>query len=902
VFDEAAARVPSARGQFLEEACGGDAALRAEVEALLAHDRDDGFLEPIGSVRDGAPPQESAADPIIGLRVGHYEITRRIGQGGMGNVYLGVRTEDYTTQVAIKLIRRGMDSETMLARFHHEMQFQAALGMHPNIAQMLDAGETGPASVYPGLPYYVMEYVDGERIDRWCDRRRLSLRKRLELFRHVCFAVQFAHQHTVIHRDLKPSNILVTDDGRPILIDFGIAKLLDETAEAAAERTLTGMQVLTPEYASPEQVCGERLTTASDVYSLGVVLYELLTGRRPYHVGTRTPLEMAKIVTDFAPVRPSDAVVGQGTAAAQGDADTLAPEQVAQARNSAPARLRRALRGDLDRIVLMAMHKDPTRRYGSAEQLSSDIDRHLRGLPVLAHKDSLAYRCKKFVRRNRVPVALAALMLISLVAGIIGTSLQTIRAAEAERTARREAETAKDVLTFFVLDMIGAADPSVDGHDVTVVELLQKAEARIADRFAERPEIRATLRHVLGQTYGSLGLTREALEQSRRAYALRSELLGPDHRDTLDSMVGLGLALDDAGQLEEAEAMLGDAVRRCQHDYGEADALTLKAQAAWGETLQTLGRYDEAEPLLRRSLEIQTSVLAEDDEQILITMSSLAVCLRVQKKMIDAESVSREFLSRARRVKGTEHPATMSAMSSLGLVLWDQQKWSEALVINQELLEIARRVLPPGHWHTAIYSGNVGDCFVMLERYREAEPLILAAYEGLKSTLGEDRNITERRLDRVYRLYIRMGRLEEAQHFRRESVFTRLRVAGTNESASVTKSLDEYVEFAESHGMFQGRDRFYQDLIQYAETSLTKDNPHRAQYLGNLGWALLQKNRFDLAEPLLLASYEERRVTQGMNHGDVHWLLQSLIDLYSKSGNEDKVAQFRQTLKTVAQE
>jgi tetratricopeptide (TPR) repeat protein len=781
------------------------------------------------------------------------------------------------------------------------MQFQAALGKHPNIAQMLDAGETGPASGYPGLPYYVMEYVEGEQIDRWCDRRRQPLRRRLELFRDVCGALQFAHQNTVIHRDLKPSNILVTEDGRPMLIDFGIAKMLDDTADAAADRTLTGMQVLTPEYASPEQVRGERLTTASDVYSLGVVLYELLTGRRPYRLTTHSPLEIVHAVAGSAPAKPSDAVARQETVAEQGDSQALSPAEVAQARDTAPARLVRALRGDLDRIVMMAMHKDPARRYGSAEQLSGDIERHLRGLPVHAHKDSLPYRCRKFVRRNRLAVAMTALLVTSLIAGIIGTSLQTIRATEAQRTARREAETAKEVLSFFVLDMIGAADPALDGHDVTVFELLQRAEAKIADRFADRPEIRAALRHVLGETYGGLGLTQESLAQSRRAYELRREHLGDEHRDTLESMVGLGLALDDEGRFDQAEAMLADAVGRCEGNFGQTDPLTLKAQAAWGETLQTMGRYDQAETLLRRSLEVQRRVLSDDDEQILITMSSLAVCLRVQKKLAEAEVVYREFLDRALRLKGSDHPAALSAMNGLGLLLFDREKWEDAIAIHQKLLDIAVRVYPPGHWSISIYKGNLGDCLVKLERDAEAEPILVAAYEELKSTIGEDRHLTERRLDRVYRLYYRMERFEEADRMHRQAVNTRLRVAESDESASVLKSLDEFIEFAEKHGTFQGADRFYTDLIEYG-AALPNDHPRRAQYLGNLGWALLQKERYEQAEPLLLASYEERKVSQGMDHGDVHWLLTTLIDLYSKTGRTDNVAQYRQVLDAVAQQ
>jgi serine/threonine protein kinase/tetratricopeptide (TPR) repeat protein len=896
IFERAVACHPQDRRHVVDEACNGDLALHAEIIALLANDRADEFLEPINTSRLSAP-LDSESDPLVGLRVGRYEITRRIGEGGMGNVYLGVRTEDYTSQVAIKVVRRGMDSELVLSRFHDEMQFQAALGKHRNIARMVDAGETDE-----GLPYYVMEYVEGERIDRWCDRHRLPVRRRLELFRDVCAAVQFAHQNTVLHRDLKPSNILVTEDGRPILIDFGIAKLLDDAADASKpERTLTGMQVLTPEYASPEQVRGGRLTTASDVYSLGVVLYELLTGQRPYRLDTRTPLQMAQVVSQAAPVRPSEAVARQeavGTTRGTVETDTAA--HIALARDTAPGRLSRALRGDLDRIVLRALHKEPDRRYASAEQLSADIDRHLRGLPVLAHTDSLWYHCSKFIRRNRTAAALAGLMIASLIAGIVGTSSQMFRAEEARLVARREAETAKDVLEFFVLDMIAAADPAADGHDVTVFELLNKAEAKIDDRFAGRLDIQATLRHVLARTYASLGLTREALDQFQRGYDIRRELLGSDHRDTLESMIGLGAALDEVGRLEDAESLLNDAVHRGRRVLGDDDPLTLEAQATLGETLQTLRRYDQAEPLLRQTLRVQQRILPDGDEQILTTMSSLAVCLRVQGKLQEAEVASKDFFELARRVKGPTHPATMSAMNGLGLLLFDRQKWEEALTVQQELLAIGERDLPPGHFFVAVFRGNVADCLVKLGRDREAEQLLLASYEGLRSSLGPDRNLTERRLDRVYRFYYKSGRLEEADRFHREAVYLRLRVAGAGESESVLRSLDEFVEFAESHGTFTGAERFYRDLIAYAD-SLPSDYAHRPQYLGNLGWALLQKKQYELAEPLLLASYEERKATPDTNPGDLKWLLETLVSLYTTTGRAANAARYQHALASLPQ-
>ena len=374
----------------------------------------------------GSPPEERAAwasddaDPMVGRRLGAYRLRARLGGGGMGTVYLAERVEDYRQQVAIKLIKRGMDSEAIVRRFRTEIHVQAALGKHPNIAGLLDAG-----TAEDGRPYFVMEYVDGRRIDEYCDDRRLDVPARLRLFGQVCDAVQFAHQHAVIHRDLKPGNILVTADGVPKLIDFGIAKLIDPGdggavgiagADAADGLTRTGELVLTPEYASPEQVTGEPATTASDVYSLGVVLYQLLTGRRPYRFKARTTAEIFQAICEQAPERPSTSAVRRpprprpvpaaspassseprppAPIPASAPAAAPVPEEIAAARATSPSGLKRVLAGDLDTIVLMAMRKEPERRYSSAEQLADDLRRYLDGRPVRARGDSTFYRVRQ---------------------------------------------------------------------------------------------------------------------------------------------------------------------------------------------------------------------------------------------------------------------------------------------------------------------------------------------------------------------------------------------------------------------------------------------------------------------------------------------------------------------------
>ena len=391
LFEAAVDLDPNQRAAFLEKECGGDEALRSEIESLLKSDEQTGgFIEqPAFAIpRDLFP--DNVEEPFVGRQFGAYQVIREIGRGGLGAVYLAARADDeYRKQVAIKVIRRGLDTDDIIRRFRNERQILAQLD-HPNIARLIDGGTTDD-----GLPYFVMEYVNGEPINAYCDANALPTTERLTLFRKVCAAVTYAHQNLVIHRDLKPSNILVTQEGEPKLLDFGIAKLLG-TGDELFTQTIPALRVMTPEYASPEQVKGEKITTTSDVYSLGVLLYELLTGQRPYRLKTRTPEEIARAITEQEPERPSTAVT-------RADPGSL----------QSPIRNSKSLRGDLDNIVLMAMRKEPARRYSSVGQFSEDIRRHLEGLPVVARKDTVRYRSEKFVKRHKVGVAAAALIGLS---------------------------------------------------------------------------------------------------------------------------------------------------------------------------------------------------------------------------------------------------------------------------------------------------------------------------------------------------------------------------------------------------------------------------------------------------------------------------------------------------------
>ena len=419
LFEAAFEQPAEVRTSWLEEACSGDEELRDEVQQMLDADALSGkFIEQPAVVAAAAlRASEDMLPQLEGRHIGPYRIQHKIGHGGMAVVYLAERADEtFHKQVAFKLLRPGLVNPELVRRFQQEREILAGLD-HPNIAHLLDGGTTEE-----GLPYFVMEYIEGQPIDKYCDEHKFNVTERLRLFQSVCSAVAYAHQHLVVHRDLKPSNILVTVEGRVKLLDFGIAKLLGAQGEEAAYLTRSGIYLLTPEYASPEQVKGETITTVTDVYSLGVILYELLTGHRPYHMKSRLLHEIARIICEEEPTWPSTAV-GQVVEVPGRDpeSETITPEQVSAVREGKPWRLKKRLSGDLDNVLLLALRKEPQYRYSSVEQLSEDLRRHLVGLPILAQKDTLWYRTRKFVKRNRVGVVTAAGFGTALIA--IGASL-----------------------------------------------------------------------------------------------------------------------------------------------------------------------------------------------------------------------------------------------------------------------------------------------------------------------------------------------------------------------------------------------------------------------------------------------------------------------------------------------
>ncbi len=518
---------PQARAAYLTETCAGDDELRGEVVSLLAaHDDAGEFIEVPAVAAITHSETEDGALSVVGQRIGPYQVLREIGHGGMGTVYLATRADDqFKKRVAIKLVRRGMDSDFIVRRFRHERQILASLD-HPNIARLFDGGTTED-----GLPYFVMEYIEGLPMDEYCDRQQLTTVERLELFRTVCAAVQYAHQNLVVHRDLKPGNILITADGTPKLLDFGIAKLLNpELTGDTIDVTMTGMKLMTPGYASPEQARGEAITTASDVYSLGVVLYELLTGHRPYHVSARPPHEVMRVICEEQPSKPSTAVSKDEVITnSDGSAKTtITPEMVSRTREGQPDKLRKRLSGDLDNIVLMALRKEPQRRYTSVSQFAEDLRRHLTGLPVIAREDTVGYRTGKFVTRHKAGVAAAVLIAIALLGGMMTTMWQ---ARKAERRFNDVRKLANSFL-FELHDAIEKLPGSTPARALLVKRALEYLNS-LGQEATNDPTLQrelATAYEKVAQIqgdpfYANLGDIDGSLQSYRKASVIREALM-----------------------------------------------------------------------------------------------------------------------------------------------------------------------------------------------------------------------------------------------------------------------------------------------------------------------------------------------------------------------------------------
>ena len=824
--------------------------------------------------------------------VGPYRLIQLIGAGGMGEVWLAEQTQPVKRRVALKVIKAGMDTAQVVARFEAERQALAVMS-HPAIAQVFDAGAT-PL----GRPYFAMEYVRGDAITSYCDRHRLSTRQRIDLFVQVCEGVHHAHQKGIIHRDLKPSNILVTvrdDLPVPKIIDFGLAKA---TTHLLTDRTLVtefGTLVGTPEYMSPEQsgLASLDIDTRTDVYSLGVILYELLTGNLPFDAKAlreRGLDELRRAIRETDPPRPSTRVSAVADAA-----------RMVESRGVAPADLARQLRGDLDWITLRALERDRARRYGSVSDLAADLQRHLQNVPVLASPPGKLYRAGKFVRRHRVGVAISGVFVALLMAFATTTAVQAGRIARERDRANREAGVANAVNDFLKNDLLAQAGASAQARpdtkpdpDLKVRTALDRAAAGIEGRFETQPLVEASIRTTIGKTYEDLGLYREAEPHLMRALELTRRELGEQDVRYLSSVSDLaGLHLKEA-KYEQADRLLTGSLEVARRVLGDEHPQTLTLMTGLGQIYMMQGRLSEAEALYVRALEGRRRVLGEDHTETLETMGALASLYWRQGKYAQAEPIRAQVVQLQRRLLGEEHPATLTSLNNLALLSTYQGRHAEAETQFVSVIETMRRVLGDDHLETMISAGNLGIVYYRQGRHADAEAVFAKVLEQKQRVLGDKHPETLTTMNNLGVVYRAQGKYPEAERLYAKVMELQRQVLGDNHP-NVAQSMNGLAFLYMVQGKSAQAERLYTDALAAQRRIVGEEHPDAVNTMHNLAVFYVNEGRNAEAEPLATKALEVRRRVLGAAHPDTIRSVNTLGLLYLNLGRYDEAESLLRT-------
>lgn len=892
LFDAVADMPPEDRSAWLSSACADDGELRSYVASLLeSHVAGDTVVEDsIRQVMELAVPEEEPAE-AVGERVGPYRIVRVVGSGGMGVVYLAERAdEQFQQQVAIKLVRTRLLDPEIGERLVSERQILANL-QHPNIARLFDGGTTAD-----GTPYLVMEYIDGVPIDDYCDSRRLEVNERLELFRTICSAVHYAHQNLIVHRDIKATNILVTADGVPKLLDFGIAKLLDAGGAATDGLTRQGVLMMTPENAAPEQVLDQPVTTATDTYALGILLYRLLCGHPPYRIGGRKPGEMARIICETLPSPPS-VMVGQElppSSPPETFVERLSPEAIGRRRSADPDRLARRLRGDLDNIVLAALRKEPDRRYRSVSELSEDVRLHLASLPVHARPDTWSYRTGKFLRRHMAGTAMSALLVVLLIA------FGVIMAVQNQRIAL-ERDTAEEV-SMFLEEIFMAPDPgNARGLDVTAKDILEAGARKISGELAGRPRIQATLMETIGRVYFNLGEYEPSIAMLEESLRIRQDLYGDAHRDVASAKNALATSLSRVARYDRARVLLQEALEHNRRTLGRTSTAAAANLYNLANLAKNVGQLDEAERYARESISIYENHGDRYARETAEAKNALARILHDKNELDAAEQLHLEAIADVKEHLGEDHPLIAWYLQNLASLLQAKGDLEAAEAMFHESMVVTRQVLGDEHDLLGYSLVMLGTLLHNRGEYEQAAEAFREALVFHRDGVGAEHPYVAYDMTRLAMLEHDMGRLDEAESLLRDALQLFEASLGPDHQY-VASALTEIGAVLTDKGRYDDAETMLLRAISIREQDYEPSNPLVATTRTAYGHVLLRQGRFEEAERELIENVRVLLEAGEAPDRRTRRALRWTAALYDAWGRPEEEQRYRQLLAPAAGE
>lgn len=833
LFDKAIMINQKERESFLEMECGSDIELKNEVISLIASlNNTKDFLEEPLTISE--QDKNNFVDPYIGKQIGSYIIDGEAGVGGMGVVYSGRRNDkEFAQKVAIKILKHGITSEYLLKRFQIERQTLANL-QHPNIARLLDGGRT-----VDGLPYLIMEFIDGIPITQYCNENNLAIEQTLKIFRDVCGAVQYAHQNLVIHRDLKPGNILITTDGNVKLLDFGIAKLIDEElVDYSDGLTKTGVWHLTPEYASPEQIKGEKITTASDVYSLGVLLYQILTGFQPYKITNNSPASISKIITEEIIIKPSDKLK-----------QTLITNDVNKILLD---KNYKHLKGDLDNIVLKAMNKDPLRRYVSVEQMSEDIRRHLTGLPVIAQKDTAGYRLNKFIRRHKVGFITSVGVICFLITSLVAIIWQANIAAKERDNVKLEAKKVETVNSF-LQNMLSSADPTEVGRDVKVYDMLHKSALNLEKSFSGQPEIEAAIQKTIGVTFTNLGEYDEAKPHLERSVHLNEKVYGKDNFHTGESYHALALYYHWIGDLKAADSLYSKGLKIFRADFNTPKRSLASAINDYAILKYDFADYQEAKKLHQESLDLYLKYFGENDKDVSSVYNNLAIILQEEKDLDKAEEYFNKALKINIELLGESRPEVSTNYNNLAFIYIDKNQFDKAEEYFKKSLDLKIKYFGREHSVVGFAYSNLSAMQERMGKINEAENNAILSINNLEKSVNQN--------------HIWLG----LAYFR----FTKVLI---------------------DKGEYKTALNYIQKTLKIQYENYDEDHPNLISSISELGVIQFHLNNLTEAEKNLVKGYDGVKKIKGEKNFNTIRLLKYLVKLYKKTNKHQKLTFYQSLL------